>query len=362
MTSIYIRMITVLLLLHGLSSSGWAQTQRVIDGEDAPKGAYPWMAGLLSNPSLSPSDAYFCGAILIDSRWALTAAHCLDDFDSSALSNVELFVGSNDLSANASDYLRLPIAQVIRHPDYSLSTGFEHDLALLRLDQDLAQDPIRLPTAAESFLADPGIPCMVLGWGIQDTNFLLGPLLQQADVELIATDECNRMDRYNGRVTANMLCAGKPNSLRGSAKGDSGGPLMVFYDNQWYGVGLVSWGQLEWSDDAYPGVYQNLSRYEDWIRRTIAQTTSTNSPSQAPNTQIDIRIFNGKLWIENKNVNAPFNSYRLTVADLLGRTLLDQNIQLDVPFEMGVHGLPDCPFIVSLWMKGQIVSRIFVKS
>src|SRR5262249_54771355 len=49
---------------------------RIIGGQPAPVGAYPWMVsiGIADRPS---SLGHFCGGALIKADWVATAAHCL---------------------------------------------------------------------------------------------------------------------------------------------------------------------------------------------------------------------------------------------------------------------------------------------
>ena len=44
---------------------------RIIGGDPAPTGYWPWIC------SLQIDGNHYCGCVLIDDRWALTAAHCV---------------------------------------------------------------------------------------------------------------------------------------------------------------------------------------------------------------------------------------------------------------------------------------------
>jgi secreted trypsin-like serine protease len=69
------------------------------------------------------------------------------------------------------------------------------------------------------------------------------------------------------KVTENMFCAGYSSEVvEGSAcKGDSGGPFIMKYDNVWYLVGLVSWGNPNRRCDRVYGYYTKMAKYYDWV-------------------------------------------------------------------------------------------------
>ena len=55
---------------------GLKKTVLVIGGENTEINEYPWMALLRYKDQ--PSSGFFCGGTLINSRWILTAQHCVE--------------------------------------------------------------------------------------------------------------------------------------------------------------------------------------------------------------------------------------------------------------------------------------------
>uniref|UniRef100_A0A7M4DVF5 Transmembrane serine protease 4 n=1 Tax=Crocodylus porosus TaxID=8502 RepID=A0A7M4DVF5_CROPO len=134
-------------------------------------------------------------------------------------------------------------------------------------------------------------------WVLTAAHCKLSPVLQQAEIQLIAQSVCNAVSAYQGEITEKMLCAGllqggvdacqvgaspaspgwpvhaeqlSPHSSRWplSLQGDSGGPLL--YDQgRWHVVGIVSWGQ-GCGEANTPGVYANVKAYLDWIHTLLA--------------------------------------------------------------------------------------------
>ena len=50
---------------------------RIIGGQTAYKGEWPWQAALVH----TSNSEIFCGGTLIKRQWVLTAAHCFDDVE-----------------------------------------------------------------------------------------------------------------------------------------------------------------------------------------------------------------------------------------------------------------------------------------
>ncbi|XP_036088560.1 kallikrein-13 isoform X3 [Rousettus aegyptiacus] len=87
--------------------------------------------------------------------------------------------------------------------------------------------------------------------------------LQCADIQLRSDEECRQ--KYPGKITPNMLCAGTKEGGQDSCDGDSGGPLICNGTLH----GIVSWGDFPCGQPDRPGVYTRVSQYVSWIQETI---------------------------------------------------------------------------------------------
>ncbi|MEM7116960.1 MAG: serine protease [Chloroflexota bacterium] len=254
----------------------------IIGGEEATPGAWPWMAALVSADSQDAFNGQFCGGSLIAPTWVLTAAHCTEG---ATAEQIHVVLGRHTLSSNVGE--RIPVAQIIDHPNYNSAT-VDNDISLLRLSRASSQTAVAPLSQSNLNLAAPGTNATVTGWGNTSTTGSSFPdELRQVTVPIVSNQTCNAPASYNGAITDNMLCAGFAQGGKDSCQGDSGGPLVVPDGNGgWAQVGVVSWGN-GCAEANFYGVYARVSNYDSWI----AQHTGDNPNPPPPPTSLTQRLW-----------------------------------------------------------------------
>ncbi|XP_047118343.1 trypsin 3A1-like [Schistocerca piceifrons] len=225
---------------------------RIIGGTEASIADYPWQL------ALKYAGYQQCGASIIGTEWALTAAHCVSYYRAPYQSLYSVRAGSSDRSSGG---VVLDVAEVHEHEQHDSISG-DYDIAVLRIDGSFPLGTnvaiVNLPEAGY----DPpaGLAVTATGWGDTEDEYLPS-ILKKVDIAIRDRSECN-FPNTGREVTPRMICAGETG--KSVCHGDSGGPLVSGTTQ----MGIVSWS----SGYCLLGgaVYVNVGNLRSWITEVTA--------------------------------------------------------------------------------------------
>nr|XP_048309838.1 mannan-binding lectin serine protease 1 isoform X3 [Myodes glareolus] len=266
------RSLPTCLPVCGLPKFSRKQISRIFNGRPAQKGTTPWIA-MLSHLNGQP----FCGGSLLGTNWVLTAAHCLHhsldpedptlhSSDLLSPSDFKIVMGKHWRRRSDEDEQHLSVRHVVLHPSYNPST-FENDLGLVELSESPRLNEFVMPICLPEHPSTEGTMVIVSGWGKQFLQRLPENLME-IEIPIVNYDTCQEAYApLKKKVTKDMICAGEKEGGKDACAGDSGGPMMTKDQetNQWYLVGVVSWGVDCGKKDRY-GVYSYIYPNKDWIQ------------------------------------------------------------------------------------------------
>ena len=281
MTFIFRTFVATAALLVSAAASAQVE-HRIIGGVEASSGDWPSIAAIAYAPDTVSSlyQRQFCGGNLIQGRWVLSAAHCF--YRESGFSGnwvlmdaaeIRVVLGVTDLSESAEE---LVVTNIIVHEAYDPDdAGSPNDIALLELAQSSS---LQTMSVTDNYVAS-GVTATVIGWGARVFDALKQessdfPLkLNEVDVPVVSNNTCNSSESYNGSITDSMLCAGFEAGGKDSCAGDSGGPIMIEQNGQYWQAGIVSFG-AGCAIENYYGVYTRTSSFVSWIENYTGDASS----------------------------------------------------------------------------------------
>ncbi len=257
---------------------------RVVHGTASNPGEWPTAVSLniLKEGARGGS---LCAGTVIDSRWILTAAHCV--FAKSAggvkgLRAVTAFAKSNVPHSGEARRVK----SVVVHPQFRAvaradkGAGLINDVALLELETPTSAPRQKLAAVSgqSAFLA-PGTTMTVIGWGLtkprgpeakQDRKYLSEVLLR-ANVPVPHRNACEAFLGFGGAPSESVFCAGDGKGGADSCNGDSGGPIFAKGPaGEAIQIGVVSWGDGCAVPGTY-GAYATIPHFQQWIAKYVSK-------------------------------------------------------------------------------------------
>jgi len=238
---------------------GW---EKIVGGEEATPYEFPWIVDMRRG-------GHYCGGSIVSEEWVMTAAHC----STGAPSNYELVAGDHHIGQTEGPEQRRQVTRIIRHPSYgNTNIQYEADIALMKVDPPFVFNDYVKPAAVPNMTFSPTARATVAGWGALTEGGSSPVVLYKVDVPVV-TDESCRSSYGSSSVADSMICAGEGG--KDSCQGDSGGPMMCERDGVNYLCGIVSWG-LGCARPGYPGVYTEVSYFDEWAADAIVPPQETN--------------------------------------------------------------------------------------
>ncbi|KAG1671569.1 Proclotting enzyme [Nymphon striatum] len=271
---------------------------RVVAGNEADIGAWPWMAAIYLITDGIPS--FHCGGAVINNKYVVTAAHCMGFTNNMELLSIlavlplgsceaesvlpeKLIIRLGIINLESDDDGLKPVeykvAKVTVHKHFNAKT-FLNDIALLRIESTIKFTrfikPVCVPYEARG-KAFQSLLVRGMTDELSDEVCEFGKVTWKGDVlretllPIWTNEACGRVYKTQRQnIVGSFLCAGgEAAGGRDACQYDSGGPfVMPSDDGRLYLMGIVLYG---FRCGVYPGVYTRVPKYLDWLRENMRQ-------------------------------------------------------------------------------------------
>lgn len=206
-----------------------------------------------------------CGGTLISKNYVLTAAHCIETKDTSA---VTLTAGMQTQSSFTEENTRQvrAVQSIHIHPRYN-AISVANDIALLRVETPFEYTPYVQPACLPGTDPQPNDEVLIIGWGSEKLDDYMVDTLKQAPTTVVGN--CNRFwPQVNSRQ---QICVANTKTGDSACQGDSGGPILNQNNGQYVVSGVASYSHncKTAGRGTTPNVYTRVSAYKSWIESVV---------------------------------------------------------------------------------------------
>lgn len=227
----------------------------VISGTQSKPGAHPYLVslyrrGLIEMKSPDHLEKHFCGGVLINKDWIVTAAHCVNIYSAY---EVGVLFNTTDLKTESTKDNRRQGSKIIIHEDYvptysEKPSKSNNDIALIKLKSSFTNvNPISLN---KKDISSYSYKATTMGWGYTSTTATTkSQYLMEGDVTIEYLTSYPLVLHSKYPVSPYLY--------------DSGGPLVSKDGTYEVLVGINSSSTTS-ASDAY---YVDIADYVDWINK-----------------------------------------------------------------------------------------------
>ncbi|AEA80210.1 Secreted trypsin-like serine protease [Vibrio cholerae LMA3984-4] len=265
-----------LLLLLTTRVSAVEISPYIVNGTNANVANYPSFASLAIY--ISPyqySSGTYCGATVLNSRYILTAAHCIYGNSYTMLYTV-VVPQLEDESQFPNGNVQFARAAEFYYPDNYVDSSavyWPNDIAIIKLESDLnVSNFVGVLNSSINNSYDVNGTYKAIGHGYVNGNVDGGTRLLETTLTFVPFATCSAY--YGANLGPGHVCFTGPQigSYRNSTcSGDSGGPVYWDSGSGYVQIGITSFGPSTCGNPALPvtSVFTEVSDYYSWILRVM---------------------------------------------------------------------------------------------
>ncbi|XP_321961.3 chymotrypsin BI [Anopheles gambiae] len=253
------------IIIPALIALGHSIRPPIIEGTEANLHEFPYQVSLQWNFNNGSRARHFCSGSIINQRWILTAAHCLEEYTEDGW--FEVVAGVNNIAHEEAGAQRRNVTRYEQHESYDLS-AIRYDIGVLQLSHplDLTRNIKTMRLATKDTLIHQKI-AKFAGWGSISKTWedIYPDKLMKVNLILRTEEDCQTI----GKIDETQICAGGYKNVTGCTA-DSGGPLTVTIDGEQMQIGVLSYGEKP-CQARLPIVYSSVMYFHDWIQDAIKE-------------------------------------------------------------------------------------------